>query len=67
MNGIERASCFSGRNVPSGNSCSISSMPSLIPVSGLRRRFSVNKTDQSRAFPLLEMCETIALHHNMAS
>ena len=28
-----------------GNSCSISSKSSLIPVSGLRRRFSVNGTD----------------------
>ena len=31
--------------IPIGNSCSISSKSSLTPVSGLRRRFSVNGTD----------------------
>ena len=36
---------FSGRNVPNGNSCSISLKPSLIPVLGLRGRFLVNRTD----------------------
>ena len=32
---------FSGRNIPIGNSCSISSKPSLKPVSGLRGRFFI--------------------------
>ena len=36
-------SCLSGQNIPNGNSCSISSKPSLIPGSGLR--FLVNGTD----------------------
>ena len=42
---LESYSCFSGRNVPNGNLCSISSKPSSIPVLGLRGRFSVNGTD----------------------
>ena len=42
---LERNSCFSERNVPNGNLCSISSKPSSIPVLGLRGRFSVNGTD----------------------
>ena len=42
---LKRESCFSGWNVPNRNSCSISSKPSLIPVSGLRGRFPVNVTD----------------------
>ena len=42
---LKRQFYFSGRNVPNGNSCSISSKPSLIPVSGLRSRFPVNGTD----------------------
>ena len=34
---LKRWSCqFSGRNIPNGNSCSISPKPSLIPVSGVR-------------------------------
>ena len=36
---------FSERNIPIGNSCSISSKSSLILVSGLRGRVSVNGTD----------------------
>ena len=38
----EKVVRFSGRNIPSGNSCSISSKPSLIPGSGLRGRFFGN-------------------------
>ena len=41
----EKVILFSGRNVPNGNSCSISLKPSLIPVLGLRGRFLVNRTD----------------------
>ena len=40
--------CFSGWNIRSGNLCSISSKPSLIPVSGLRGCFPVNGTDLSK-------------------
>ena len=36
---------FFGRDVPNANSCSISSEPTLIPVSGFRGSFSVNGTD----------------------
>ena len=38
-------SCFSGRKVPNGNLCSISSKPSLLSVAGFRGLFSVNGTD----------------------
>ena len=38
-------SFFSGSNVTNRNSCSISSKPSLIPVSDLRGRFLINGTD----------------------
>ena len=38
-------SCFSEQNIPNGNSCSISSKPSLMPGSGLRGRFLVNGND----------------------
>ena len=42
---LKRWSCqFSGRNIPNGNSCSISPKPSLIPVSGVRSLCS-NWTD----------------------
>ena len=38
--------CFSGRNISNnGNLCSISSEPSLISISSLRGRFSLNGTD----------------------
>ena len=42
---LKKKFCFSAWNNPNGNSCSISSKPSLIPVSGLRGRFPVNGTD----------------------
>ena len=42
---LKTYSGFSGRDVPNGNSCSISSKPTLIPVSGFRGSFSVNGTD----------------------
>ena len=41
----KRSPVFSGRDVPNGNSCSISSKPTLIPVSGFRGSFSVNGND----------------------
>ena len=41
----EKVACFSGWNIPNRNSCSIALKPSLVPVSGLRGRFSVNGTD----------------------
>ena len=50
---LKRQSCFSGRNVPSGNLCSIFSKSFLIPGSGLRGRFLVNGTD------LLQMVNAI--------
>ena len=45
MSGKVFQTCSLGRNVPSGNLCSISSKLSLIPISGLRVCFSVNGTD----------------------
>ena len=42
---LKRKSCFSERNIPNGNSCYIFSKLSLLPVSSLRDRFSVNGTD----------------------
>ena len=42
---LKRLSCFSGRSIPNGNLCSISSKQSLTLVSGLRGHFSVNGTD----------------------
>ena len=41
----EKVVLFSRQNIPSKNFCSISSKPSLIPVSGLGGRFQVNGTD----------------------
>ena len=35
----EKVACFSGWNIPNRNSCSISSKPSLVPVSGPSRSF----------------------------
>ena len=50
---------FFGRNVPNGNSCSISSKPSLIPDSGLRCRFSGNGTDWNEWQFCLPFTETV--------
>ena len=50
---------FFGRNVPNGNSCSISSKPSLIPDSGLRCRFSGNRTDLNKWQFCLPFTETV--------
>ena len=36
MGHLERQSCFSELNVTNGNSCFISSKPSLVPFSGLQ-------------------------------
>ena len=42
---------------PNGNSCSISRKPSLIPVSGLRGRFSANgERDSGKKFTSPEFC-----------
>ena len=50
---------FFGRNVPNGNSRSISSKPSLIPDSGLRCRFSGNRTDLNKWQFCLPFTETV--------
>ena len=42
---LKSLSCFSGWNIPNGNSCFISPKPSLIPVSRLRGRFPVNGSE----------------------
>ena len=42
---LKRKSCSCERNAPNGNSCAISSKPSLIQVSGLCGRFSENRAD----------------------
>ena len=46
---LKRKSCFLGRKSPNGNSRSFSLQSSLIPVSGLRRRYSVNGNDFTSA------------------
>ena len=42
---LKRYSCFSGRIIPNGNSCSASSKTSLAPAPALRGRLSVHATD----------------------